>query len=108
MQIIPTNRFLTEHRFFSIPEYSMNYINIVAPPGTNVALDGAPVDGFAAMPNSNHMWVALEVGPGEHTVTADAPVMVYMYGFNFATGYGYPAGLLVRRARRPSRGFDLL
>ncbi|HHW11357.1 MAG TPA: hypothetical protein GXX29_15485 [Firmicutes bacterium] len=107
VQIIPTNRFLKEFRFYSLSGYFLSFINIVAPTGTNVALDGVPVVGFSPMPGGTHIWNTLQVDAGEHVVTADQPAMVYVYGFRIRSGYGYPAGLLISPPRRPSRGLQL-
>lgn len=93
MQNVATEFFLESHRLISPPNYSLQFVSIVAPVGAAVLLDGAPVLAFSPLPGGTHQWAAVPVDAGEHTVTADQPVMAYAYGFGQFVAYGYPAGI---------------
>jgi hypothetical protein len=93
MLIIPTNLFLNNHRFFTPPGYSPNFINIIAPITSSVVIDGGASPEMVLLPGGAFQGVAYSVTTGEHTVTASEPIAVYSYGFRATGSYGYPAGL---------------
>lgn len=107
MSVIPTDKLRTEYRFYSHPGYWGNntefpqypqgsFVTVTAPePGTAVLLDGVVVSqGWQPLPDTGS-YVMVEVNEGEHVITADKPVGVYVHGYKDYGSYGYPAGLSV-------------
>jgi hypothetical protein len=82
--------------FHSPLNYEKNYVNIVAPNGVAVTLDGAPVGGFVAIGGTGYS-VARPLLPnnvdGNHTITAPEPISISVYGYGQYTSYWYPGGL---------------
>ncbi|MCK5506305.1 MAG: VCBS repeat-containing protein, partial [Thermodesulfovibrionia bacterium] len=70
-----------------------NFVTIVAPePDTSVLLDGAPLDvAWSPLPDRGKYMIA-PVNTGEHAVSADKPVAVYVFGYREYGSYGYTAG----------------
>jgi hypothetical protein len=69
-------------------------VNIVAPEGVEVMLDGAPVTAAWNSIGSSGMRAArVEVGGGQHQISASMPVGIVVYGYAQFTSYMYPGGL---------------
>ena len=79
-------------------DYQTDFVNLIAPDGTAVELDGQAVAGGAwqnvgEIGGTTWRVATLEVPDGRHTVEADAPVGVLVYGYDRDVSYGYPGGL---------------
>ena len=48
---------------------------------------------FIAVPGSDRLALQMEVSDGVHTVTAEAPISIVVYGYDAAVSYGYPAAM---------------
>ena len=79
------------HRFVTPSGYATDLVNVVAPNGTEVKLDGTVIEGFDSLPGDTHKWATVAVEPGQHLIRADAKVIVYAYGMRLAAAYGYVA-----------------
>lgn len=85
--------------------YVEQYITVVAPTSTlsTIKLDGKPVNvvKFVPIPPSNEYsfaWLGGKNGAdgmtdGAHTITADLPIGIYIYGYGEANSYGYAGGM---------------
>lgn len=77
--------------------YAEQDITIVAPKttSTEVLLDNMPVpiDSFVPILGSEFMSANLKVSDGVHTLSANYPVGVYVYGYGAVNSYGYGAGM---------------
>ena len=73
-------------------------MNIVAPAGATVSLDGAaiPAASFEAIPNSDTGVFRIAVSDGVHVVTSTQPASVTVYGNDASVSYGYPAAMGLR------------
>lgn len=107
LQVIvpPTEQFRTTYRVFSPPGYT-NFLNIIAPSGAEVSVDGvkvgpldeapaaSPCEGACSLFFGEAPFVAGPVGvaSGQHVVSADQPIGVSVTGFRGNGSYGYPAG----------------
>lgn len=87
--------------------YQEQYISVVAPDTTlsTIKLDGVPVNvsKFKPIPGSNYSFAWLGgangadgVTDGAHTVEADLPIGIYVYGYGPANSYGYVGGTAYR------------
>ena len=93
----PASSATKDHRFFAFPgvapyDYTTSRVNVIAPNGATVKLDGSAVGGFTALPGGTHRWATVDLQPGEHRVRASAPVLVYVYGMRPLAAYGFVAG----------------
>lgn len=95
---VPVEQYRMEYLLHAPTNYLDSYVNVVAPMGSSIVIDGAPAGALAAIGTGELgvVRVALDDGPngdGSHTVSADAPVGVTAYGYAPYTSYFYPAGL---------------
>ena len=90
---VPVEQFRDEYTFLVPDAYIQDYINIVAPAGASVQLDGSelPEHLFVAV-GSEFKVARLSVGDGVHRIASSAPVGVTVYGYDDDVSYGYPAG----------------
>ncbi len=90
--------------FLAPRDYDTNFVNIVAEPGTRVNLDGTDVaaTSFTAIGGSGLSVARVGLGPtGTHTLKADRPVGVQVYGYGSYTSYQYPGGLNLKSIAPP-------
>ena len=95
-QAVTPAQYRTDYRFHAPTNYTTNFVNIVAPTGATVSLDGANVGGFAPIGSTGFSVVRAQLsnsGSGDHTVTASDGVGVSVYGYGQYTSYWYPGGL---------------
>lgn len=95
---VPVEQYRSQYQFHAPTNYESNYVNITAPMGTDVMLDGVLVQptsytaigstgfGVARMPLAN-------AGTGTHVATGSMPFGVSVYGYGQYTSYWYPGGL---------------
>lgn len=89
-------QFRRDYQFHAPVNYEANYVNVIAPDGASVQLDGATVGGFVPVGSSGYRVarVALSDGrAGDHVMTGDEPFGVSVYGYGAYTSYWYPGGL---------------
>ena len=91
----PVEQFREEYVFLSPNKYLEDYINIVAPVGAQVTLDGANISAasFTVIGATGYMVARLKVADGVHSVKSDMKVGVIAYGYDDDVSYGYTAGL---------------
>ena len=93
---VPTGQYRTEYIFHAPTNYTTNYVNVTAPTGAMVTLDGTPVTGFTAIGASGFGVARVVLGAGvngNHTITGDRPFGITVYGYGQFTSYWYPGGL---------------
>lgn len=92
--------------FLAPQDYDVNFVNIIAEPGTNVVLDGNPVDGgaFSAVGGSGMNVARVKLNPtGSHELKANKAVGIQVYGYGSYTTYQYPGGLNLRTIAAPPK-----
>jgi hypothetical protein len=92
--MIPTEQFRADYVFLVPNKYASDYVSVVAGVTTTVTLDGAPLAASGAAPAgaSGYLVYRQVIADGVHTLSADKPVMAYVYGYDVDVSYGYPAG----------------
>jgi hypothetical protein len=95
---LASSQFRTTSLFYAPPSYTSNYVNIVAPTGASVTLDGIaiPASSFVAVGASGYSYARLalsKLGTGSHTITGSLPVGTTVYGYGQYTSYSYPGGV---------------
>jgi IgGFc binding protein len=93
--LVPTEQFRTDYVFLAPDKYAQNYVTIVLPTGVDLQFDGVTVDegSLEDLGLGDHRVARFLIEPGPHVVRAEAPVGVYVYGYDRYVSYGYPAGL---------------
>ena len=93
---VPVQQFLDTYTFLTPPHYVEDYVNIIAKPGTQVMLDGAPIAG-ATTDLGEFAVTQLPVSDGVHTVSAPEPFGLTAYGYDCDVSYAYPGGLKLKK-----------
>lgn len=79
------------------PVYPEQYSTIICPTDfiNTVKVDNAPVDItlFQPVPNTCYSYAWVPMDDGSHTIEADKPIGLYMYGYGLADSYGYVGGM---------------
>jgi hypothetical protein len=98
-------QYRTKYVFLAPDDYEISIIDVIAPAGTELVLDGASVNWGAVTPIADgyDVWrVGLATGSsGAHTLEASTPVGMQVLGYGLYTSYQYPAGLNLKRIAPP-------
>ena len=99
--LVPTEQYRTSYAFLAPDTYAQSYIDVAIPMGAQVYLDGAPITA-RLMPSAPPMMTGrLAISTGAHSIRADRPFGLYVYGFGSYTSYMYPGGLDLTHIGRP-------
>ena len=91
---VPVSQYIEAYVLLTPADYVEDYINFVFAPGTQVMLDGAAVtEPLAPVGSGGFGMLQKAVSPGVHTVQADGPVGLTVYGYGCHVSYAYPGGL---------------
>ena len=91
-------KFRTSYLFHAPTNYESNYVDVTAPMGAVVMVDGSPVT-FTPIGTSGFGLARvypLTAGPnndGTHNATGSMPFGITVYGYGQYTSYWYPGGL---------------
>jgi hypothetical protein len=96
---VPVEQYRSSYLFHAPTNYTTNYVDITAPVGATVTLDGAPVTNFTPIGTTGFALARvnpLGAGPGNdgnHSITGSMPFGITVYGYGMDTSYWYPGGL---------------
>ncbi len=93
---IPTKQFRDNYIFIASHTYYVNFVNVIAPSGTTVTLDGSAIDSseFSPIGASGYVVARHELtAMDNHSITAPQPFGIVVYGYGKQTSYMYPGGL---------------
>ena len=93
---VPSAQYRTSYLFYAQPGWSSNYVDIIAPAGSAVQVDGAPVGNFVPIGATTFSLAHVPLsnaGDGSHNVTADQKVGISVYGVLNYGSYWYAGGL---------------
>jgi hypothetical protein len=95
---VPVGQYLAQYLFHAPVNYEQSYVNIVAPSGAQVTLDGVAVPVVAFQPIGGTGYSVARVkftntGNGTHRVQSESKVGISVYGYGQYTSYWYPGGL---------------
>ena len=98
---VPTAQYRSDYIFTASTTYDANFINVIAPIGTAISLDDAPLVGEASdVGDSDYQVIRTRLpaaGSGVYRLHADAPVGLQVYGYGRYTSYMFPGGLDLKR-----------
>jgi hypothetical protein len=101
---IPTAQFRTSYVFVASSTYDNNFVNVTAPTGTEVVLDGAaiPASEFVAIGASGYSVARHQLSSSDiHKITGTTSFGIVVYGYGQDTSYMYPGGLDLKRITEP-------
>ncbi len=95
---VAVDQYRMDYQFHAPVNYSNNYVNVTAPMGANITLDGVPLSAGAFMPIGGTGygidWIVLGTGiGGNHVINGDMKFGISVYGYGQYTSYWYPGGL---------------
>ncbi len=93
---VPILQYRTDYLFHAPTNYEASYVNVIAPTGTEVTLDGAAVTGWTTVGTTGFDVAKVQLddsGNGNHVITSALPFGVTVYGYGQYTSYWYPGGL---------------
>ena len=95
---VPYGQFLSEYSFLAPSTYKLDYLNIIAPEGANIFLDGWLQDtDWQVIPDTGLKVKTMEIFDGVHKITSDDPQNItfgiIVYGLDEFVSYAYPGGM---------------
>jgi len=99
---VPMEQFRSEYIFLAPSNYLQDYLNVIAPVGTSIVLDGELTLPMEAIPQacsatSGVCWAVAKVSlsDGTHSITSTGGEKfgVAVYGYDDDVSYGYPGGM---------------
>jgi hypothetical protein len=92
---IPTEQYRLEYTFLAPTTYTYNFVNVVAPTGAGITLDGTaiPASEFQPIGGSGFGVARHKIDGGVHTMKGDQNFGIVVYGYASYTSYMYPGGL---------------
>lgn len=90
---IPSEQFRTSYTFLAPSSYPTNFVNVTAPSGATVTLDGSAVSGFQPVGGTGMSVARVSIPSGQHSISSDQAFGIVVYGFGTYTSYMYPGGL---------------
>ncbi len=93
---VPSAQYRDNYLFYAQPNWTANFVDIIAPAGAAVQVDGMPVAGFSAIGNTSFSLAHVQLNNGtggSHSVSADQKVGITVYGVLSYGSYWYPGGL---------------
>jgi hypothetical protein len=94
---VGTEQYRKSYLFHAPTNYEYSYVNIVAPTGTTVLLDGnlvaaASFTAIGATGYSVARATLSNAGTGNHVISGTAELGISVYGYGQYTSYWYPGG----------------
>ncbi len=96
---VPSSQYRDEYIVLTPSAYLRDYLNIIAPVGANITVDGQPVAGLQDIGNTGFSYIQLLVQDGVHVVRGDQPFGLVAYGYDCDVSYAYPGGLNLEALR---------
>jgi hypothetical protein len=94
---VPSEQFRNTYTFLAPTTYAVSFVNVTAPDGAQVLLDGAPVEGWRPVGATGFRTARVMVPGGAHRMSSDRGFGIVVYGFGSYTSYMYPGGLNFER-----------
>jgi hypothetical protein len=99
---VPVDQYRTSYNFLAPVDYredpsiglhGQNWVNVVAPAGATVTLDGSAVEDFAPVSATDFQVARVPLEGGSHAITSADEFGIICYGYGNYTSYMYPGGL---------------
>ena len=96
VQAVPSEQYRSDYLFHAAPTWLANFVDIIAPDGAVVSVDGMAVGGWTPIGVTGYSVAHVSLsnlGNGNHTLDADEGVGISVYGIQNFGSYWYPGGL---------------
>jgi len=93
---VPTDQYRSNYNFLIPDSYQQNYINVTAPRGAMIMLDGNMLMATPTPVGANLVMYHLSIMPGQHSIRAMTDLERFglkVYGVASFTSYAFPGGL---------------
>jgi len=90
---VPTAQYLTDYTFYTPSSYAYDYVDVIAPMGDAVLLDGAAIPALTAIGAGTFGLAQIPVTAGVHTMSGAQPFGITLYGYDYAISYSCVGGL---------------
>ena len=92
---VPYEQYRKDYVFLAPNKYELDYVNITAPTGAQVTLDGTLIDPteFSPIGTGEFSVHRRLIEDGTHSVSSDQKVGIIVYGYDQYVSYGYTGGL---------------
>jgi hypothetical protein len=93
---VATEQYRDSYLFHAPTSYSSNYVNVTAPIGASITLDGGVLPPLTPIGTSGFGVVRITLANGangNHEIKGSAPFGISVYGYGADTSYWYPGGL---------------
>lgn len=93
---VPVAQFRTKYVFLAPESYDQNFVNVIAPTGAAVTVDGqaVPSASFEELPSGGLSVARVALSGGQiHTAESAKKFGITVYGYGTYTSYMYPGGL---------------
>jgi hypothetical protein len=100
---VPVDQFRTDYFVLAPANYEQDFINVTAPVGQTVRLDGVAIDAALFKPVGQAPGWATAIVPvtdGFHKLDAEVPFGIVSYGYDCRVSYAYPGGLNLEEIQR--------
>ena len=92
---IPLDQYRDSYEFLAPDTYQDSFVNVAAPIGATITLDGQPIDDATYTPIGSSGWQVARtpIAAGAHEIHAGVQFGIVVYGYASYTSYLYPGGL---------------
>jgi len=90
---VPTAQYLSAYTFYTPSSYAYDYVDVIAPAGASVLLDGAAIPALTAIGAGTYGLAQIPVLAGVHAMTGSQPFGITLYGYDYAISYTCVGGL---------------
>ena len=96
---VPVEQFRSEYTFLAPSKYLQDYVNVIAPTGVDVLLDGVSIAGQLKTVNASFAAAQVSIKDEVHTIEAvgEAGIGIVVYGYDDDVSYGYPGGMSIKK-----------
>ncbi len=102
---IPNAQYREAYAILAPDSFTHNFVNIIAPSGAAVTLDGSVLSASAFVPvgSSGYSVLRQQINGGAHALYADEPFGIVVYGYAKYASYMYPGGLDLQKIVIPPK-----
>jgi hypothetical protein len=104
---IAVEQYRKRYVFVAPTNYTKSFLDVVAPAGATLTLDGSPVTSTLRPLAGTPWWLArIPLGPGKdgtHVVEGSVPISIQVIGYAVNVSYQYPGGASLRDLSAPAK-----
>ncbi|MHB1844904.1 MAG: hypothetical protein ACYCWW_08740 [Deltaproteobacteria bacterium] len=90
---IPTAQYLSNYTFYTPTSYAYDFVDVIAPMGSVILLDGAQIPALTAMGAGQYGLAQIRIQAGIHSMSGNQPFGITLYGYDYAISYTCVGGL---------------